>query len=154
MKKVVIRPACAADFVRLLAEPLPCRVRAFAGERDGELLGVGGLAFQPGGAVAAFLILAKDESGAAPARRAKVALHKAGLRVLAEARRLRIRRVVALAEQGNEAAEPWLRRLGFRPLAADGQTIWVWSNEDNSRKDAGQYAIHASQSSHAGAAGL
>jgi hypothetical protein len=134
MPKITIRAACAADFTQLLAEPLPYRVRAFAGERGGELLGVGGLAFQPDGAVAAFLILTKDESGHAPARRYKVALHKAGLRVLAEARRLRIRRVVALAEQHNEAAEPWLTRLGFQPLVRGGETAWVWTNEDEEER--------------------
>ena len=151
---MVIRPARAADFEALLAEPLPWRVRAFAGECDGELLGVGGLAFPPDGAVAAFLILARDQDGKASARRYPVALHKAGLSVLAEAKRLRIRRVVVLAEQHNAAAEPWLKRLGFQPLNSGGETVWVWSGDDNTQEDKEHDAIHTSQSSRAGAAGL
>ena len=128
MSRITLRRARAADFHKLLAEPLPHRVRAFAGECDGELLGVGGFAFRPDGTVAVFLILAKDDSGEAPARRYKIALHKAGLRVLEEARRLRIRRLVALAEKNNPAAAPWLKRLGFHSLDCGDETVFVWTN--------------------------
>ena len=61
----------------------------------------------------------------ATVRRARpVALHRAGLRMMAEARRLRIRRLVALAEPGIAAAERWLRRFGFEPEEIAGETVW------------------------------
>lgn len=121
MSRVVLRPATRADFDAMLAEPLPYRVRALAAERDGDLLGVGGIAFQPNGVVAAFVQMRPG------AHRYKVALHKAGLRMMDDVKRLGIRRVVATAEKGNAAAAPWLVRLGFRPEAVNGETVWVWT---------------------------
>lgn len=117
---VEIRPATRADIDALLDEPLPYRVRAWAVERDGELLGVGGFAYQPRDVIAAFVIKA------AGAEKYPVALHRAGLKAMAEARRAGFRRVVALAQLGNEAAERWLARLGFKPLMVDGERAWVW----------------------------
>ena len=124
MSRVELRDATAADFAQLVETPLPYRVRAFAGVQGDTLLGIGGLAFQPGETVAAFLILACDE-----ARKHKVALHKAGLRTMAEAKRLGIKRVVAVAQQGNPFAEPWLKRLGFEQIMVDGETAWVWQDK-------------------------
>lgn len=121
MKRTTLRPATRADFDAMLAEPLPFRVRAFAAERDGELLGIGGIAFAPDGTVAAFVQLKPG------ANRYKIALHKAGLRTIAEIKRLGIRRVVAIAEKGNAAAEPWLARLGFRPIETGGEVVWIWT---------------------------
>lgn len=120
MSKVELRPATSSDIAVLVAEPLPYRVRAFAAERDGELLGLGGLAFLPTGTVAAFVLLAEG------ARRYKIALHKAGLRTMQEARRLGIRRVVAMAEPGVEPAPRWLERLGFHPMTIDGEQVYAW----------------------------
>jgi len=124
MRRVILRDARKADFEALLAEPLPYRTRAFAAERDGELLGIGGLIFQPQDIVAAFVLL---RPGAA---RYKVALHKAGKRTMAEARRLGISRVVALAEKGNPAAEPWLMRLGFKRKTVRGESVWLWQDQE------------------------
>lgn len=122
MSRVTLRPAKSSDFDTLISEPLPYRVRAFTAEHEGKLLGVGGLAFQPDGTVAAFLLLAPG------ANRFKMALHKAGLRTMALARELGIKRVVALAEEGNAAAEPWLDRLGFERTVVDNETAWVWTS--------------------------
>jgi RimJ/RimL family protein N-acetyltransferase len=120
MAKVEIRYAVKSDFETLMEDPLPWRVRAFAAVLDDELLGVGGLAFMPDGTVAAFVRM--DEK----ARRYKVAIHKAGLRTMQEAKRLGIRRVVALAEDGIEPARRWLQRLGFNKMIVDDQEVWVW----------------------------
>lgn len=125
-RKIFVRPATRADFDALIDEPLPCRVRATAAERDGKLVAVGGLAFQPDDTVAAFLILAPGVRGAPGFR---LALHKAGLRMMAEARRLGIRRVVATAEPNNPAAEPWLARLGFERAGPGSDSAWVWRND-------------------------
>lgn len=115
-----LRPATKADFDAIMDEPLPYRVRAFAAWRDTDLLGIGGLAFLPDGTVAAFMQTVQG------ARRYKVAMHKAALATLAEAKRLGIRSVVALADPQIEPAKPWLARLGFRPLDIDGNEVWTW----------------------------
>ena len=120
MSRVVLRPATRADFDAMLAEPLPYRVRAIAGEVDGELLAIGGLAFQLDGTVTAFLQASEI------ARDYPVSLHRAALEILSEARRLRIPCVMAEAEAGVEPAQRWLTRLGFSPAHIDGQEVWVW----------------------------
>lgn len=120
MSDVQLRPATGADLAKLISGPLPYRVRATAAERAGELLGVGGLAYLPTGAVAVFLLLAPG------ARRYRVALHKAALRTIEDAERLGIKRLVALAEPGIEPAVRWLERLGFREMTVDGEAVYVW----------------------------
>lgn len=121
--KAEIRYATRADFDELFEVPLPHRVRALAVQAGDELLGVGGLVFQPDGTTAAFVVMKPDA-----AKRYPVALHRAGIRMMGEARRLGIKRVVALAEEFNPAAEPWLERLGFKPVQVDGETAWVWED--------------------------
>lgn len=121
MPPVILRPATRADIDALIVEPLPHRIRAWAAERGGELLAVGGLVFQPGEIVAAFLILN------APAKSFALSLHKAGKHMMDEARRIGIRRVVATAQSGNDAAAPWLLRFEFKPVVVGGETVFVWS---------------------------
>jgi N-acetylglutamate synthase-like GNAT family acetyltransferase len=117
----VIRPATRADIDQLISEPLPYRIRAFAVEdHEGKLLGVGGFAYQPQDTIAAFVLKAPG------AERYKVALHRAGLMAMAEAKAAGFRRVVALAEKTNPAAERWLARLGFKQVMVEGEKAWVW----------------------------
>lgn len=120
MEKIEIRPAKKADLDALLAEPLPFRVRAFAAYRGDELIGVGGLAFVPDGTIGAFLMIADN------AKCYAVSLHKAGLKLMNEARKLGIKRVVALAQDDIEPAERWLMRLGFKPMTVDGERVFAW----------------------------
>lgn len=120
---VKLRYATAADIAHFVTGPLPYRIRAFAAETNRSLLGIGGLAFQPSGTIAAFLLIKPE------ARKFPIALHKAGLRTLAEARALGIRRIVALAEEGNAAAEPWLARLGFDRVQVNDEFAWVWQDK-------------------------
>lgn len=135
--RVRLRPATSADVEAMLAEPLPFRVRAFAAvlvdpsrtalddgsQAEGELLGIGGLAFLPDGTVGAFVHAREG------AHRFKVAFHRAGLMAMAEARRLGIQRVVALAEDGVAPAERWLKRLGFEEHWFEGKQVFVWQVE-------------------------
>lgn len=117
----VIRPATRADIDQLISEPLPYRIKAFAVEdQEGKLLGVGGFAYQPQDTIAAFVLKAPG------AEKYKVALHRAGLRAMQEARASGYRRVVALAEKTNPAAERWLARLGFKQVMVEGEKAWVW----------------------------
>lgn len=115
-----IRPATRADIDQLISEPLPYRIRAFAVEQDGKLLGVGGFAYQPNDIIAAFVLKAPG------AEKYKLSLHRAGLMAMAEAKAAGFRRVVALAEKANPAAERWLSRLGFKQVMVDGEQAWVW----------------------------
>jgi RimJ/RimL family protein N-acetyltransferase len=122
---VTLRPATQADFIAMFGAPPQHRARALAAEIDGRLVGLGGLALvTPGESDACefwvCFMRATDELRARP-----VALHRAGLRMIDEAKRLGIRRLVALAEPGIEPAERWLRRFGFAPEEVNGEIIFV-----------------------------
>jgi RimJ/RimL family protein N-acetyltransferase len=118
--RVEIRSATADDILKLHGS-VPCRVRAFAAERDGELLAVGGLMFPPNDPVVAFVMYAEGISG----KDFKVTLHKAGMKAMQLARDLGLRRVVAAADMTYPAAERWLARFGFEPC----EGVWVWRDE-------------------------
>jgi RimJ/RimL family protein N-acetyltransferase len=104
----------------MISEPLPWRVRAWAVENEDGLLGIGGFAYQPNDTIAAFVIKKPGSEKYA------VSLHRAGLRAMAEAKRLGYRRIVALADKTNAAAERWLKRLGFQQVMVDSEQAWVW----------------------------
>jgi hypothetical protein len=121
--KPIVRPATLDDFLKIYGAPPDYRVRAFAGEVDGQVVAVGGIAFLPNGTHVAFM-RADDK-----ARQFPIALHKAGIGIIREAQRLRITRLVAYAEDGIGAAERWLQRLGFKPVACDGKEVWIWAQQ-------------------------
>jgi hypothetical protein len=122
MGAVVLRPARPEDFAELLREPLSYRVRAVTGEKDGRVIGIGGIAWLGQDTYGAFLMLADG------AERHRVSLHRAGLFIIAEARKLRLPRLVALADPAIAPAERWLKRLGFTPRPANaGETVWIWT---------------------------
>jgi len=116
----MIRPATRKDIDQLISEPLPHRIRAFAVEENGKLLGVGGFVYQPDGTIAAFVLKAPG------AEKYRVALHRAGLMAMQEAKKAGFRRVVALAEKTNPAAERWLSRLGFKQVMVEKEKAWIW----------------------------
>lgn len=89
----------------------------------GKVLGVGGFGFPPDGTIIAF-VHAHDE-----AHRYKVSFHRAGLKMMAEARRLGFHRVVALASPDKPNAGAWLKRLGFMPQEIDGQQVYIWKSD-------------------------
>jgi hypothetical protein len=132
---VTLRPATEADFIAMFGKPPQHRARALAAEIEGRLVGLGGItlltphetsACETWGCETwacetwACFMRASDELRAHP-----VALHRAGLRMLAIADRLGIARLVALAEPGIEAAERWLARCGFVPEAVNGAIVFV-----------------------------
>ena len=122
---VVLRSATQDDFLAMFGHGPKWRVRALAAEIDGKLVGLGGLGLMMPGETWCAFMRATDAFRARP-----MALHRAGLRMVAEARRLGIRRLVALAEPGIEPAERWLARFGFRPEKIDGAIVWVWNRTD------------------------
>ena len=95
-------------------------MRAVTGVVDSEILAVGGIAYLPDGTHGGFLLA--DER----ARGYPVALHKAGLQVLQQARKLGIAKVVAMADPHIKPAKRWLTRLGFRPVTVGEQEVWLW----------------------------
>ena len=85
---VTLRPARQADFIAMFGAPPQHRARALAAEIEGRLVGLGGVALvMPGEADACefwvCFMRATNELRARP-----VALHRAGLRMIEEARRL------------------------------------------------------------------
>ena len=121
--RAVIRPATRADFDVLTDGPRPYRVRAVAMEVDGRVLAVGGLAYLENGVVGVFM------HGTDEAREYPVTLHKSGKMMMAEAERLGIRRLVAMADSNVDAAERWMLRFGFQPEQHDGATVYVWHKD-------------------------
>lgn len=122
MGRVILRPTRAEDFAQITGDALPFRVWAITGEIGNRVIGIGGLGYIPGGPVAMFAALRPE------ARRYKIALHKAGLRVLAMARQAGIRRAVAMADCDIEAASRWLLRLGFKPIKTEGEVVYIWQH--------------------------
>jgi RimJ/RimL family protein N-acetyltransferase len=120
-----VRPSIPSDFDRFLDKPLPYRVRAITGLVDSEILAVGGIAYLPDGTHGGFLIA--DER----ARKYPIALHKAGLGMLRQARRLGITKLVAIADENIKPAKAWLERLGFEPVTVDDQEVWIWHSSSH-----------------------
>lgn len=124
-RRVRIRPARPDDVGHITDEPLPWRIRALTGEIDGRVIGVGGLAWLPGGTIAAFAALTDE------ARGYKVSLHRAGLRLMREAKEAGIKSVVASADTQSVTAMRWLLRLGFDLVEQDRErAIFLWRNDN------------------------
>lgn len=121
---MTLRPSRREDFIALLGEPPAYRCKCQTIECDGRVIGVGGLVYRPDGVFASVLLT--DEI-----RRHPMALHRAVKRGLEAAGRSGVREIFAGAQQGNAMAEPWLRRLGFKPLDVRGEVAWVWRHKDN-----------------------
>lgn len=117
-----VRPATLEDFQDFLGRPPPYRAQAFTGRVDGEIKGIGGIAYLPDGTAIAFLHLAKD------ANRYAMTLHKTAMAVMALAEKRGIRKLTAQADPAQPTAERWLARLGFEPVAVDGERVWIWQN--------------------------
>lgn len=117
---VEVRPSIPADFETFIDRPLPYRVKALTGLVDSEIVAVGGIAFLPDGAHGAFLMANET------ARKYPITLHKAGLRILREAKALGILKLAAIADTDITAAERWLGRFGFEPVTVGGKEVWLW----------------------------
>lgn len=104
------------------ATPPPYRSRAVVVKKDGKVIGIGGLGFPPHMPPVLWSDIS-DELRALP-----VTLHRVGLRVVAEAKSLGVRVMYATTDMGFEAAERWIKRLGFEETAEvqDGKKVWIW----------------------------
>ena len=113
---VCVRPATRADieaFSDLRGKPT---LKAWVGELDGEILGIGGLAYAKGRWFA-FCDLKPE------AREYKMTLARTAKMVLREARQQGIRFVYAEADLNERASVRWLTSLGFR---LDPRTAYLY----------------------------
>jgi hypothetical protein len=130
-RKVIIRPTVPSDLPAVIADPLPCRIRTLTavlqpsadGGGEETVLGVGGIAFLPGG-VEAFVQAAPD------AHSFPVAFHRAGLMAMKMIRGSGVREVAASCDADNPPAVRWLKRLGF--VESERQPwpekiLWFWT---------------------------
>lgn len=123
MPRVVIRPTRPSDLKHVIGEPLPYRIKTLTAEIDGKILGIGGIAFPPGGMVEAFVQQAPE------AKNYPFAFHRAGLMAMKMIRESGVREAVASCDKDNPVAVRWLKRLGFvegprQPL--EGKLIFFW----------------------------
>lgn len=121
MARVTLRPATLADFHRLIGSPPAHRARAFSALIGETLLGVGGLLFFEDGTVWASAIIT-DEG-----RRYPAAIWRAGVHLMAMARGMGIRQVLAADDDTQPAAQRFLERLGFERRELAGETFFVWT---------------------------
>ena len=101
-----VRPATRADIEAFSDMPNKPTILAWAGEVDGEIIALGGIAFS-NGRWFGFCDL-KDE-----ARKYKMTIMRTTKGVFEEARRQGIRYVYAEADSNEPKAERWLASLGF-----------------------------------------
>ncbi|MFM2129998.1 MAG: hypothetical protein RL477_1544 [Pseudomonadota bacterium] len=118
---VTVRPVRPEDFAAFFDKPPPVRVRGYAGVDGDEVVAVGGIACCGDGVFQAFF----DVKDGDLRKQYPVTLYKAARRLLADAQSWGIPRVVAFPSANVEAAERFLRRLGFAPL--DDGEMYVWS---------------------------
>jgi hypothetical protein len=123
--RVEIRPTVPADLPHVIGEELPHRIRAITALAGEKVLAIGGIGYRPDGTVIAFM-MANDEF-----RKYPLAVHRAGRMGMELIRDSGVRTVVAEAQPGNPAAEPWLLHFGFRPVELDGRKAFVWEARAN-----------------------
>ena len=123
--KVEVGPATERDFEDLSARSQhtparpPLRVMAIAGRVDGRTIAIGGVMFHPNGVKHAFADIGDE------ARKYPIALHKAGLAIIELAKAQKVKQLVAVSDDLNEAAERWLLRLGFVPVRIGAEINYV-----------------------------
>ena len=100
----------------------PYRCRAYAVKKDGRVIGIGGLGFMPNGYVFLWAEIT-DELRALP-----ITLHKVGKRAIGDAIPLGIKQVYATTDIAFEAADRWIKRLGFSETGevVDGKKVHLW----------------------------
>jgi hypothetical protein len=142
MSKVTLRPTIAADLSEVIGERLPYRIRAVTAVVNGRVIGLGGIAFPPGGPVIAFAQLApaapealrddQAEPAIPEARRYPLAFHRAGLMAVQMIRESGVQEVVATADADSKVARRWITRLGFAPAdfqPVDGRILFAWTRD-------------------------
>jgi hypothetical protein len=140
MPKITLRPTVLGDLPYVIGESLPFRIKAITAEIDGQVIGIGGLAFPPGEPLIALVQLApapasRETAGDTRplAKKYPVAFHRAGLGAIKMFRDFGAGEVVATADATSDAAARWLKRLGFKPAPSQpihGKIIFIWKPGD------------------------
>ena len=117
---VIVRPATREDIAAFSDMADKPTVKAWVGEIDGKIVGMGGLALI-GGRWFAFLDLTDE------ARSSKITLMRTAKRVMAEARRMGLRYVYAQVSTHEANAAAWLRSLGFE-LDPRSEVLYRWQD--------------------------
>jgi len=115
--EIIVRRASRADLDAFSPGRNRPTVKAWVGEVDGRIVGLGGLALSNGRWIA-FCDLADE------ARPHKRAIVRAGRDVIAEARRAGHTFLYAEADASQPMAKRWLESLGFRPDQKTGMFKW------------------------------
>ncbi len=116
MSKATVRRATREDidtFSDLKNKPT---IRAYVGEVDGEIVGIGGLAFSHGRWFAFCDLTDK-------ARKYKMTIARMGKRIVDDAREMGLRFVYAEADPKETTAVRWLKSLGFE---LDPRTTYLY----------------------------
>ena len=119
MTTLVVRRATAEDIDAFSAMPNKPTCRAMAGEIDGRIVALGGLALIAG-RWHAFCDLTPE------VRNHKIAIARTAQRLIAEARRDGVRFIYAEADPNEPGAIAWMTRLGFH-LDPRSQHFYRWS---------------------------
>lgn len=105
---VEVRPSTVDDLIEHCGGLPAFRIRAYTGLIDGEVVAIGGVAYLPNGVGLAFLD-AQDVTR----ERAKLTLYKTAKRVIEDCKSRGVTRINARPSLDIEAAERFLKRLGF-----------------------------------------
>ncbi len=119
MSKVTVRPATPKDIAAFVSEaPI---TKAWVGEVDGKIIGIGGLYFHK----ARWCVFCDltDE-----ARRYKLTIARTAKMVMDEARRMNIRFIYSDVDIDEPNARKWHHKLGFR-LDPRSQRLMRWDSE-------------------------
>lgn len=121
----IVSPTTRADFDEIGKTP-PYRMFGITARNEhGKIIGFGGVAYLDDGRKMAFADLSDE------ARHQKIALHKAGKRIMEMARKKGIKRLIAMADMdASPAAERWLKRLGFMQHEVGGVKVWEWMSDN------------------------
>jgi hypothetical protein len=112
----VVRPATAKDLERYFPGVAKPTVKAWVGELDGELLGIGGVALCEG---RWFGFCELTEA----ARPYKLRIARTAKMIMNEARKQGIRYLYASIDENEKGARRWVESLGFAP---DQRTLHLY----------------------------
>lgn len=114
---VIVRRAARADIEAFAGDGERPTMKAWVGEIDGRIIGLGGLAYRHGRWIA-FCELSEE------ARPHKRAIVRAGRAAIDAARRAGHTYIYAEADQSEKMAKRWLASLGFRADPKTGLFRW------------------------------
>lgn len=116
---LTIRLATDADFRAFYDKEPPELWTAMCGERDGKIVGIGGIVYSDDGVAMGFMDAYERPS---------VALHRAAIRFMTTMRAVKEPVIFTTCQNDIARAGDWLLRLGFKmtPDIIDDMRVWRW----------------------------